>query len=150
MEAYKDIVANNLAYGIILEDDVLLCPNFLSKLKKYLRQLPIDYSSLFLGEGCGIKEHRVQPERLLPNQNVYLMDQFNKTKCTDSYVLSHQCAKNIVEYISTMQYKINEPVDWWLNRPLREIAKTDVYWCEPTLAKQGTITGLFQSSYQNQ
>jgi glycosyl transferase family 25 len=150
MKAYKDIASSNLAYGIILEDDVLLCPNFLIKLKNYIEQLPLNYGAVFLGEGCGIKEHRVPPERLQPNQNIYLMEQFNKTKCTDSYVLSLQCAKNIVDYLTKMEQKINEPIDWWLNKPLREITNTDVYWCEPTLAKQGTITGLFQSSYQNQ
>jgi GR25 family glycosyltransferase involved in LPS biosynthesis/glycosyltransferase involved in cell wall biosynthesis len=148
MYAYKDIAANNLDYGIILEDDVLLCPYFLDKLNNYMKQLPPDFGAVFLGEGCGISEHRVQPERFQPYQNVYLMEQFNKTKCTDSYVVSCQCAKNIVEYISKLDYKINEPIDWWLNRPLREIVKTDVYWCEPTLAKQGTITGRFQPSYQ--
>jgi GR25 family glycosyltransferase involved in LPS biosynthesis/tetratricopeptide (TPR) repeat protein len=147
MKAYKDIAMNNLAYGVILEDDVLLCPYFLSKLNNYMKQVPHDYDAVFLGEGCGINEHRVQPERILPNQNVYLMEQFNKTKCTDSYVISLQCAKNIVEYLTKMEYKINEPVDWWLNKPLREIPDTDVYWCEPPLTKQGTITGLFQSSY---
>ena len=148
MKAYEDIVTNNLDYGIILEDDVLLCEHFLKKLSNYLKQLPADFSALFLGEGCGIKEHRVKPERLLPYQNTYLMEEFNKTKCTDSYIISRQCANNLVNYLSNMRYKINEPIDWWLNKPLREIPNTDVYWCEPTLAKQGTITGLFHSSYQ--
>ena len=90
-----------------------------------------------------------------PNQNIYLKDktqvfgfgqQVNgTTRCTDSYIVSNKCAKQLCNYIANLQYKINLPIDWWLN-----LADThnnfNIYWAEPTIVTQGSQNGIYKSS----
>jgi glycosyl transferase family 25 len=67
-------------------------------------------------------------------------------RCTDSYVVNKKCAKKLCEYIQNLSYKIQLPVDWWLNVAARDNT-FNVYWSEPTIVTQGTQNGLFTSSH---
>lgn len=147
--AYKQISLNNYKYNLILEDDVILCEGFSNILNSYIKQIPEDFDSVFIGEGCNIQEHHINHSNIIKNKNIYKCDNENKCKCTDSYMISTKCANKLIKYyntLSTRGYKIDEPIDYFLNKPLK---LSDVYWAEPTLIKQGTIIGLFNSSIGN-
>ena len=147
--AYRSIRDNNYDCALILEDDVILAPNFVAILEGYIKELPSDYDMLFIGDGCNF---HIPDEYLLPDKHVYLKGHYptswggeGSTKCSDSYILTKACATRICEYIDNLVYKTVMPLDWWLNIVIRE-CDFKVYWAEPTIVSQGSETGLFGSS----
>ena len=129
--------------AIIFEDDVILCDNFMEKLNQYMAELPDDYDMLYIGDGC---QMHIPSSKLEPNKHVYIRNHGEcASRCTDSYVVSKKGAKKMCDYIQTINYKINEPIDWWLNRASRETV-CKVYWAEPTIVTQGSKNGTFTSS----
>jgi glycosyl transferase family 25 len=151
--AYKQI-SNNYEHGLIFEDDVILADNFTTIFNNYLKQLPNNYDMLFIGDGCNL-----HIDELITKKNIYKKEVYPKnwngreinpyegcTRCTDSYLISKTCAKQLCHYIDSLNYKINIPVDWWLNVASRD-NMFKVYWAEPTIVTQGTQNGLFASSH---
>jgi hypothetical protein len=147
--AYRQI-CDKYDNGLIFEDDVVLSDNFADIFNKYITQLPDDYDMLFIGDGCNL---HIESHRLIPNKNIYEKCLYPTSwggdgagRCVDSYLVNKKCAIKLCEYIDNLSYKINLPIDWWLNIAARDnIFK--VYWAEPTIVTQGTQNGLFQSSH---
>uniref|UniRef100_A0A6C0AN89 Glycosyl transferase family 25 domain-containing protein n=1 Tax=viral metagenome TaxID=1070528 RepID=A0A6C0AN89_9ZZZZ len=147
--AYKEI-ANKFDMALILEDDVILSSNFSEILQDYITKLPPEFDMCFIGNGCNL---HIEKHKLVANQNIYKKDNISTawggggcTRCTDSYIVSKQCAIKICNSIENLNYKIHEAIDWWLNRCCRE-NNFNVYWAEPTIVKQGSQSGLFKSSH---
>ena len=147
--AYKQI-SDNYENGLIFEDDIILSDDFINIFNKYITQLPEDYDMLFIGDGCNL---HIEPYRLITDKYIYEKCLYptrwggnGAGRCTDSYLVSKKCATNFCEYINKLSYKINLPVDWWLNVAARD-NKFKVYWAEPTIVTQGTQNGIFQTSH---
>jgi len=145
---YK-LIAENYENALILEDDVILCDNFIEKLNSYMSQLPEYYDMLFIGDGCNL---HIEQHKLIPNKNIYEKCLYptswggnGASRCSDSYIISKECANKLSEYINNLKCKINIPIDWWLNVAARD-NNFKVYWAEPTIITQGTQNGTFQSS----
>lgn len=149
---YKEI-ASKYSHALILEDDVILTNNFINILNNYMTQLPNNYDMLFIGNGCAL---HIDAKLQKPNQNIYLKDKNNLfncghhvhgiSRCSDSYIVSNKCAKQLCHYIDNLQYKINLPSDWWINLADKH-NNFNIYWAEPTIVVQGTETGLYKSSH---
>ena len=144
---YK-FIAESHQHALILEDDVVLAPNFVDLFKKYTQQLPQTYDLLFLGNGCNL---HIEKKSLIPGRHVYRKGLTptswggnGATRCTDSYMISQKCAARLCAYLKTLQ-RIQLPSDWWLNEACRD-NHLEVYWAEPTIVSQGTESGLFKSS----
>lgn len=149
IHVYKLMMTENIDEALIFEDDVILSDDFMNKLTNYMTQAPTDYDMVFIGDGCQL---HIPTSQLVPNQNIYkkCIDTNDEgyggaTRCTDSYVIHNRCAKKICDYMTNLKYKINSPVDWWLNVAARD-NNLSVYWAEPTIVTQGTHTGLFPTS----
>lgn len=147
--AYKEI-SDKYDNGLILEDDAILINNFTDILNKYMDQLPKNYDMLFIGDGCNL---HIEKNKLIPNQNIYekclyptLWGGNGASRCSDSYIISKKCANKLCEYINNLNYKIELPIDWWINVAARD-NNFKVYWAEPTIVTQGTQNGLFKSSH---
>lgn len=147
--AFKQI-SDNYEYGLIFEDDIVLSTNFINILNGYINQLPKDYDMMFIGDGCQL---HIENHKIIPNKNVYEKCLYptnwggdGATRCTDSYLVSKKCATKLINYIDNLKYKIELPIDWWLNIAARE-NNFKVYWAEPTIVTQGTQNGLFKSSH---
>lgn len=140
---YKQIT-EKYEHVLILEDDVILCNNFMNVLYSYYNQLPNDYDMLFIGDGCNL---HIDSNKIIPNVNIYKKDvsKENSSKCTDSFIISKRCANKLCEYANNLQKKINLPIDWWLNIVARE-TNCNVYWAEPTIVTQGSQRGIYNSS----
>lgn len=135
---------------LILEDDVILTDNFMTILNQYMTQLPKDYDMLFIGDGCNL---HIEKDKIIPNKFIYEKCLYptkwggdGATRCTDSYVISKKCARTLCDYFNNLKYKINLPIDWWLNVAARD-NNLKIYWAEPTIVKQGSESGLFNISY---
>jgi glycosyl transferase family 25 len=147
--AYKQI-CDNYDNGLIIEDDVILSDDFINIFNKYLTQLPENYDMLFIGDGCNL---HIEKDKLIPNNYIYEKCLYPTTwggdgisRCTDSYLVNKKCAKKLCEYINNLLYKINLPIDWWINIAARD-NNFKVYWAEPTIVTQGTQNGLFITCY---
>ena len=137
--AYKKI-SDKYDCALIVEDDAIFHPNFIELFNDYMKQLPSDFDAFFIGHGCNL---HIENHELKPNCNVYKKQE---TRCTDSYVVSKKCATNIINYVNNIPYKINSPVDFWLNTVFKDL-DLNVYWAEPHLVVQGTIIGKYPSSH---
>jgi glycosyl transferase family 25 len=147
--AYKQI-SDKYDNGLIFEDDIILSDNFMNILNNYMSQLPENYDMLFIGDGCNL---HIEKYKLIPNKNIYEKCLYptswggdGASRCTDSYIISKKGAKKLCEYINNLLYKINLPIDWWLNVASRD-NNFKVYWAEPTIVTQGTQNGLFKTSH---
>jgi glycosyl transferase family 25 len=147
--AYKQI-SDKYDNGLIFEDDIILSNDFINIFNKYLSQLPEDYDMLFIGNGCNL---HIERHKLIPNKYIYEKCLHPTSwggdgagRCTDSYLVNKKCAKKICEYINNLSYKIQLPIDWFLNVFSRD-NNFKVYWSEPTIVTQGTQNGLFISSH---
>jgi len=138
LHAYHKIIEKN-EYAFILEDDAILSDDFVYCINKYVKELPLDYDMLFLGNGCN---HHIHKEFIVENKCIYKRKEGEfLTRCTDSYIVTPACCKKIINHIS--KGKINEPIDNWLNN----IKNVNVYWSEPTIVEQGSQNGSFNKSY---
>ena len=151
IEAYEQIISSKYKYNLIIEDDVILDKNFNNKLSKALKQLPIDYDMLLIGNGCNL---HIPMSTQKPNKFIY--KKYNEptrwggngaTRCTDSYFVSKKCSEKLVNYITNIsKNSINQNSDWWLNEVIRDL-KLEIYWMEPTIVTQGTQNGKYSSSH---
>jgi GR25 family glycosyltransferase involved in LPS biosynthesis len=150
IECFKKI-ANliDIDYALILEDDVILCDNFINILNKYISLLPPDFDMLFIGDGCGM---HIPKNQLINNKFIYKKDNYpsswgglGATKCLDSYIISKKCAELIINKLKLPNYTILCPADHWLNHVIRN-NNLNVYWAEPTIVKQGSENKFFKSS----
>ena len=147
--AYNEII-NKYDQALILEDDAILCENFLDIFNHYLTQLPENCDTLFLGNGGGL---RIKKELLLPDKNIYLKDveiepwcPMGAAKCTDSYLISKKGAKKLCDCIEKIKNQVKLPIDWWLTYLFKD-NNFIVYWAEPTIVTQGTQNGMFTVSH---
>ena len=146
-KAYKEI-AEKYDQALILEDDAIMDEKFSETFEKYLHELPKTFDQLYIGEGCGL---HIPPELIKPNTHIYLKGLYptswggqGSSRCVDSYLVNKKCAKKLCEYINKKKYKINIPIDFWINFANIE-NKFEVYWAERTIVKQGSETGLYTS-----
>lgn len=148
---YKQI-SEKYEHGLIFEDDVILADDFVKRFNKYVVELPNDYDMLFLGDGCHL---HIEPHKLIHNKHIYEKCLYptnwggdGATRCTDSYLISQKCAIQLcyyIDHLSPIDSPIDFPIDWWLNVACRDNL-FKVYWAEPTIVTQGTLTGFFTSS----
>ena len=143
------IIAEKYECALIFEDDIILSDNFINIFNEYITKLPEDYDMLFIGDGCNL---HIEKHKLIPNKYIYEKCLYPTSwggdgagRCTDSYLVNKKCAIKLCEYINNLSYKINLPVDFWLNIAARD-NNFKVYWAEPTIVTQGTQNGLFKSS----
>lgn len=137
--AYKQIT-EKYDCGLVFEDDAILHPDFINIYNNYMDQLHKDFDMFFIGHGCNL---HIESQNIKPGCNVYKKQE---TRCTDSYLINKKCAKNIVEYVNNIQYKINSPIDFWLNTVFKDL-NLEIYWAEPHIVVQGTMTGKYPSSH---
>ena len=146
--AYTEI-KNKYDEALILEDDVILCDNFMTVLDNYMKQLPKDYDMCFYGSCCNL---HIQPHNLIPDKNIYKKSVeatdwcIGSTRALYCYTVSKKGALNVCDYVDNIKCKINLITDQWINVVASDI-NLNMYWAEPTIAIQGSEIGLFNKSY---
>jgi len=118
----KDVVSQNYKSALILEDDVLLHPDFVSLFNSFKNELPEDWDCCWVGSCCNIHAD------IIPDKHVYIG---NRSRCTHAFMISNKGAKKMLPLLSTL----DAPADHFYNRLITE-AKLNNYWFEPSLAEQ--------------
>ncbi len=139
LETEEDV--NSSGNHLVLEDDIILAPNFIELFNETMANKPDNWSMIFLGSGC---EMRVHKDKLKQDQLLY---EEEKTKCSDSYVINKDFISKFKDKIFK---KFKKPIGWHLNNIKKE-HKNDIsyYWLEPPIVKQGSQSGNFNSSIQH-
>lgn len=128
-------------YMFLMEDDVIVCENFIAVLNSYLKELPSDWSAAFIGQGAG---KRIPQEQLKEGINWYRKDH-PADRCADSVLFSRKSVEMI--YANMVSKGIAFPPDHELSFWFR-VCDMKVYWLEPPIVAQGSQTGYFES-YQD-
>lgn len=142
---YQQIV-NKYECALILEDDAILCDNFMFNLSVYLNQLPATFDAFFIGRGINLyvpEDHRVSGKYVYLKSNE--KDHWGvqgSSRCTESYIITKRASKKICD---TKMQHIDLPIDFILNDMFR-LYDMEVYWAEPALVQQGTVWGIFPST----
>ena len=108
--AMELIHKSNYKFNLVLEDDAVLQENFVKKLENGLKQLPVDYDMLFIGDGCNL---HIQSSEIKPDKLIYKKCReatewggLGATRCTDSYLVSKKCSKKLINYISNIKKEV--------------------------------------------
>ena len=125
-------VAEKYEYALVLEDDVILCDNFVEEFLESHNQLPDDWDIAWVGTCCGLHAPTSKGKR------VYRV---NGSRCTHAYAISNIGAKKV---LSELKY-CNTGADFFFNL-LIEKFNLNNYWFEPALAIQSPE---FKTTIQN-
>ncbi|MBO5157467.1 MAG: glycosyltransferase family 25 protein [Prevotella sp.] len=138
--AYEHIIQNNLTGALIMEDDMVLYDNFIPVFNKCMEERKHRGLSNIL---ISFEDSNL---RFVPRSQRIRGTHLYKGACdrfTGCYYISQECARQIMDYVS--RNKSSLPIDG-LHNTLMTNHGLQYYWCHPTIATQGTHTGLFQSS----
>lgn len=137
-EAFRRIGYGEDPYGIMFEDDAIICNDFKNTFSECFAQLPDDWDVAFIGQGGG---KRIPKEKLKDGQLWYLKDH-PADRCADSVVFKKESAKKIYDHIH--HYKIcfnpDPELGFWM-----KVLNMKVYWLEPPIVVQGSQNGLFDT-----
>jgi len=125
-------VAKKYEYALVLEDDVILCDNFVEEFSQSYNQLPDDWDIAWVGTCCELHAPTSEGKR------VY---RANGSRCTHAYAISNSGAKKV---LSELKY-CNTGSDFFYNL-LIEKFNLNNYWFEPALAIQSPE---FKTTIQN-
>lgn len=132
----KEAVTRQIPQVLVLEDDVILDKHFLTKLKPILKELEQEVNYV-----VNIEEASSQvPRRFLKTSKyLYLC---NQNKLAGGLIYDLTFATKAVHFMeSRPQYAA---YDHWFNKHRHEV-KFNLFWSHPTLVRQGSKTGLFNS-----
>jgi GR25 family glycosyltransferase involved in LPS biosynthesis len=151
VEAWRLIAKGTRPWGLIFEDDAILCDEFMTRFTEYMSETPEDFDVVMINEGCNM---HIPSDYIEPDKHIYLRGTHvsiycgnGGTRCLDGYVITKSCAEKFVSLFDNYPTKITLTSDWLTNVFMREIDAV-VYWAEPNLVSQGTETGLFANSYE--
>jgi len=114
---------NAFSSVLVLEDDAVLCDDFVNKFNEYSKQLPDNWDVAWVGSCFNLRE----PEEL--NKFVYKTNR--GSRCTHAFALSRSFLRKAID----KSYNIREPSDFFYNRILDELSAEN-YWFQPPLAFQ--------------
>ena len=147
IEAYKIIIKENIQYCLVLEDDSIPKPIFITSIHKYLKKLPPDFDMFFISPGknnFNIPFYKKNPFSLVHiKKNIETSwGGHGASRNADAYFISKKCASLLVnEYINADM--IDEPIDWWMNSMIDKL-DLKIYWAQPPLVD----TNLYETSFK--
>ncbi len=149
--AHMNIMENIVLYNetaLVLEDDIILKPNFIENLYNILNKAPVNWEILTLG---GWYYNPKDSCKINNNFNDNIKDNLNlivpTKKCTtvSCYLLTTKAAKKIIAH------KNYKPFSTAIDETLCHIVDTfNIYWAQPWLAVEGSKElNLFSTSFPN-
>ena len=138
-------------YFIIFESDVIFENNFNKKLKNLLlsvKQIK-DWDIINIGEGCRkyMKKYLGYPKQnpIVINNNIFYKENINS--CTEGLLWNYKAICKFLNYFEKEE-DICGPIDAKIDYFSGNIEEFNIYWCEPPLVYQGSMTGKFKSFLQ--
>jgi len=142
IEAWNKMVKQPETWFLVLEDDILLHKAFRAKLNEILKETQV--------KGIDQRPVLISLEnsalRFVPSAEIKkdtLLYPALETRCTGAYLINRSGAKAYVKELS--EEKMDQTIDWWMGSMARQ-ACVDIYWAHPTIAEQGSHSGVFASA----
>ena len=129
-------IAKKYEWALVLEDDAVLCSNFVPEFEQSFLDLPEDWDLAFVGGCCGL--HAPGSEDQI--SRVYKVD--GRSRCTHGYIMSNKCANKIFD---DLKY-CNIGSDYFLSHMAIKYNLNN-YWFEPDLISQSV---QFNTTIQNE
>jgi len=142
--AWERLVASQAPGAFILEDDAIIDRSrFLPVAAAALAEFPVNEAAgcLSLGDGYGLY---VPWTKLKRGRYLYPAEQMRASDC---YFLTRSAALNMLELIRQEGFYL--PADHLINRLCHQL-DIPILWVAPTLATQGSHSGLFSSMIQTE
>lgn len=137
---YERILKNNWKGALILEDDIILQKDFATIFNNCMREYEAMPTSDILISFENSRLRFVPRSQRVKGKYLY---KGTKDRMTGAYYISNGAAKRIIDYLS--ENKCDLPIDL-LHCFLIRQQDFPYYWCQPTIATQGSFTGKFHSS----
>jgi hypothetical protein len=139
LEIWERISKSDEKYCLVLEDDAVICDDFISNWNKLKSNIPNNLDISYLHEGCGFT---VQNKLFIEtNENQIWYDCWLKESRTCcSYIISKDFCNKILSDL----YPIVLGVDHELNYIQKKL-NANVYWTYPALFKEGS-GNIYKSS----
>jgi glycosyl transferase family 25 len=118
---FKDIIENNIPFGIVFEDDAILCEDFKSKFELLVNEMPTDTQMLYFS-GRFTPEFKMEEntftkvtENIVAHNKVEWgnRNQDNHDRCTHGYIISQSLARKFVGFFEN-NVDLGLPVDHWM------------------------------------
>lgn len=141
IQTLKEIINNKDEIALVLEDDVIFSKDtlqILTAITPEVQRLEKDFVI-----SLGNSNNWYTPKKdLLQDKHLY---KNIKNKTADSFLISKLAAKKRLDWIE--ENRTDLPADGMYDY-IDKVVQNNIYWLEPTVAMQGSQTGLFQSSIQ--
>jgi len=139
VQMYERIVEEEIPTCLILEDDAVFSVDFVDQFNFNLFRTPKDWDFIFIGSGCNL---RIDARQRMAGTVAYLKSH-PASKCTDSYLVTYEAARKILDSIKPFSF----PIDFELNYQMAH-HDMQVYWWEPPIVTQGSQCGMYRSEIQ--
>lgn len=140
-QAHLLIVQRKLERALVLEDDVILAPDFLTVFRRMMLEEMAIAGAHVTFLGCG-GHYYVGPGEVRSGQLLYPRSQ---GKFADSYIITLEAAARRLDWISA--HGISQPIDHLFEFIDRELV-TPMFWLEPPIVEQGSHNGTFGSALE--
>ena len=141
LEAFRLAAESDAPWHLVLEDDILIQPDFLNRLSRALGELPEDWEIFFVGDGCNLHVPfwRRRPGRIAQYRG-YKPKWWGGggiSRCGAAYVIRPESARR---FLGAKQAAppFYTAIDWLMNDAGMEL-KFQSYWAEPPLICQGAF-----------
>ena len=141
IHAWRLCVEHNFKNILVFEDDVILKPNFVSRLNDAVNDLERKQNPYLLYLGGA--DTKVPDSFLLSEEDI--VEQPIAT--SEAYVTNFMASKRRLEWLNN--HKVKVPSDFLL-RTMDPLCGIVQYWMKEHIAEQGSVTGVFESSLDRQ
>lgn len=141
--AYEKMVAKNLAYAIIFENDPFFLVNFLERLTKLANEI----RGLPAGFIISLENSTLRFPSFGQTRRGKQLYRAKVGRMAGAYLIDRQGALNILENLK--HHKCDRVIDWWHN-DLAERGIIRIYWAHPPLVEQGSHNGMLSSTISTQ
>lgn len=136
--ACRRILADKLSGAVVLEDDILLRPDFDDVVNKSIAQLPAGRPAIISFEDTRLRFVPYSKRR--KGQYIYPGD---RDRFAGAYYVNAEGARTILDAAESRHLSV--PIDLF-HRQLLDRGELDYWWSHPCVASQGSFNGLFGSS----
>jgi len=151
-QSFRDMIKNNIPYGLIFENDVFLEKNFETAVFSALKEvkernilnffLSLEDSFLKFVRGSVRKKgqtvYKVAKDEYTGGVNGYI------TRACGAFIVDLEAAKSIIKEVDTN--KCGNVTDWFYAYLIGDCI-IDLYYIHPTVASQGTHNGKMRSLF---
>lgn len=121
IRVFKHVIESNIPFGIVFEDDPILCEDFKSKFELLVNEMPTDTQILYFGgrftPDFKMKENTFTKvtENIVAHNKVEWKNRngINHDRTTHGYIISQSLARDFIRYVEN-EVDLYLPIDHWM------------------------------------